>query len=140
MNALKKHPLYWGMTILFCLTFLYSAWSNLVMVEEQRQTMTKLGFPLHLLPFLGVAKGLGILVLIWPGRPLLKEWAYAGFTFDLLGAAYAHVAVGDPGEAMSALTVLAIGAVSYFQRPADRRVRGLADGDRDSLGSPSNDD
>ena len=79
MNALKKHPLYWGMTILFCLTFLYSAWSNLVMVEEQRQTMTKLGFPLHLLPFLGVAKGLGILVLIWPGRPLLKEWAYAGF-------------------------------------------------------------
>ena len=52
----------------------------------------KLGFPLSFLTILGTAKLLGVVALLVPRFPLLKEWAYAGFTFNLLGAAWTHVA------------------------------------------------
>jgi hypothetical protein len=54
--------------------------------------MEHLGFPVSLLPFLGIAKCLGVLALVVPGFPRLKEWAYAGFFFDLLGVTYSAIA------------------------------------------------
>ncbi|MGE6376411.1 DoxX family protein [Peribacillus muralis] len=48
------------------------------------------------MPFLGIAKLLGIAAILVPGFPRTKESAYAGFTFDLTGAMYASIAVGDP--------------------------------------------
>jgi len=55
-----------------------------------------LGYPAYLLPFLDVAKTLGVLAVVVPGFPRLREWAYAGLTFDLSGAVYSHLSVGDP--------------------------------------------
>jgi hypothetical protein len=57
-----------------------------------------LGYPTYLLPFLGVAKTLGVLAIVVPGFPRLREWAYAGLTFDLSGALYSHLSVGDPAS------------------------------------------
>jgi hypothetical protein len=57
-----------------------------------------LGYPAYLLPFLGVAKTLGVLAVVVPGFPRLREWAYAGLTFDLSGALYSHLSVGDPAS------------------------------------------
>lgn len=51
--------------------------------------------PTRALPFIGVAKLLGIVALLAPGFPTLKEWAYAGFVFDMAGAMYSHICVGD---------------------------------------------
>src|SRR5262245_61124543 len=58
-----------------------------------------LGYPPYLLPFLGVAKILGVIAVLVPGRPTLKEWAFAGLTLDLTGALYSHLSVGDPASA-----------------------------------------
>ena len=54
--------------------------------------------PVYLLPFVGVAKVLGIIAILLPNMARLKEWAYAGLTFDLIGAACAIVASGKPEE------------------------------------------
>lgn len=61
-----------------------------------RVAYTHLGYPTSLMAFLGVCKLLGVIALLVPGFRGLKEWAYAGFTYDLLGAAYAHLSVDDP--------------------------------------------
>jgi hypothetical protein len=54
-----------------------------------------LGYPTYLLPFIGIAKILGVVAVLVPGFPRLKEWAYAGLVFDLTGALYSHISVGD---------------------------------------------
>jgi hypothetical protein len=55
-----------------------------------------MGYPLYIFKFLAVAKILGVVALLVPGYPRLKEWAYAGFFFDLAGATYSFIAIGDP--------------------------------------------
>jgi DoxX-like family len=57
-----------------------------------------LGYPFYLIAFLGVAKLLGVVTTLIPGFPRPKEWAYAGFVFDLAGAMYSGISVGDPAS------------------------------------------
>ena len=97
---------------------------NLMRAEMQKEAMTALGYPDYLMTILGVAKILGVIALLIPGVPLLKEWAYAGFTFDLLSAAASHAFVGDAlAEIIMPLVILAIAAVSYWLRPPTRRLQ-----------------
>ena len=49
-----------------------------------------------MITFLDVAKILGVIAILIPGYPRLKEWAYAGLAFDLIGATYAQIAKGYP--------------------------------------------
>jgi uncharacterized membrane protein YphA (DoxX/SURF4 family) len=115
---------YWLATGLFCLAMTAGGSMNLMRAEMQQEAMTALGYPDYLMTILGVAKILGVIALLIPGVPLLKEWAYAGFTFDLLGAGASHAFVGDAvGETMMPVVILAIAAASYCLRPADRRLR-----------------
>ena len=53
-----------------------------------------MGYPKYIIPFLGVAKCLAAIVILIPGIPRLKEWAFAGFTFDMAGAMYSTIALG----------------------------------------------
>ncbi len=115
---------YWVLTGLFCLAMGAGGTMNLIRAEVQKDAMTALGYPEYLMTILGVAKILGVIALLIPGVPLLKEWAYAGFTFDLLGAAASHTFVGDPiAETIVPLVVLAIGISAYFLRPPSRRLQ-----------------
>lgn len=85
--------------------------------------MATLGYPEYLMTILGVAKISGVIALLIPGLPLLKEWAYAGFTFDILGASASHAFVGDPvGEILIPLVLLTICIASYCWRPPSRRL------------------
>ncbi|MEL6899158.1 MAG: DoxX family protein [Planctomycetota bacterium] len=77
---------YKTLTALFCLAMGAAGVFNLIRFEGQQQSITGLGYPVYLMSILGVAKILGVIALFIPRMPLLKEWAYAGFTFDLLGA------------------------------------------------------
>ena len=74
---------------------------------------------------LGILKLLGVVALLAPGFARLKEWAYAGFSFDLIGAAFSFAAAGDPTPAGIAppLLILAVVAVSYV--PATRVAAAL---------------
>ncbi len=101
---------------------------NLMRAEIQAEALASLGYPAYLMTILGVAKLLGVIALLLPRMPLLKEWAYAGFTFDLLGATASHAFVGDGiGEIMMPLIFLGIAATSYSLRPPTRRLRLAAD-------------
>lgn len=118
----KKTIAYWIATGLFCTVFTIGGIANLVRWEHQVEIMQTLGYPLYLMTILGVAKLLGVVAVLIPRFPTLKEWAYAGFAFDMLGAAASHVFVADPvAETVAPLVILAIGAASYLTRPASRR-------------------
>jgi hypothetical protein len=71
--------------------------SLLVLVQpESGEPIIKLGYPAYLVPFLAVARLLGISAILFARPPLLKEWAYAGIAFDLMGALYSNMAFGTP--------------------------------------------
>ncbi len=119
----RKTTAYWIATGLFCAAFLFGGASHLLRTETIAAGIASLGYPAYLMTMLGTAKLLGVAALLAPGRPLLKEWAYAGFTFNLLGATASHAFAGDPfSETVRPAALLLVGAASYFLRPASRRL------------------
>ena len=92
MKAIKMT--YWIFTILLIVLMLFSAVSSFMPNPQGVEMMKKLGYPYSVLTLLSVAKILGIIAILIPGFPRLKEWAYAGFTFDLVGAIFASLAAG----------------------------------------------
>ena len=82
-----------------------------------------LGYPVYLLTILGVWKILGVVALLVPKYPLLKEWAYAGFFFAMSGAIFSHIAVSDPiKEIIPASILLIMTVLSWYFRPANRKI------------------
>ena len=82
-----------------------------------------LGYPVYLLTILGVWKILGVVTVLIPKFPLLKEWAYAGFFFVVSGAIFSHIASGDPvNELFPALLLLILTVVSWYFRPVNRKL------------------
>src|SRR5687768_9222978 len=86
---------YWITTGLVALAFLLSAVMYLTQTDEVAKGLAHLGYPRYLIPLLAVAKILGAIALLVPKFTRLKEWAYAGIAFDLIGALVSHVALGD---------------------------------------------
>lgn len=85
--------------------------------------MTRLGYPGYLLTMLGIWKILGVIALLIPKFPLLKEWAYAGFFFAISGAVISHIASRDSvNEIFPPLLLLILTVVSWYFRPADRKI------------------
>lgn len=82
-----------------------------------------LGYPVYFLTILGAWKILGVVALLIPKFPLLKEWAYAGFFFIMSGAIFSHIAMSDPLiELFPSLFLLILTIVSWYSRPADKKV------------------
>ena len=97
---------YWIFTGLLGVMMLFSSIPDLLIIPQAVEIIsTHLGYPRYLIPFLGVAKLLGVIAILVPGFPRLKEWAYAGFVFDLIGAMYSHIAVGDPLSAWAPIFI-----------------------------------
>lgn len=115
---------YWLTTGLFCLAMGVGGVQDLLHTEPLKQAMGAIGFPEYVLTILGVAKVLGVVALLIPRKPLLKEWAYAGFTFELLGASASHLfSQHDLSKVLIPLVILAIALVSYWLRPSTRRLQ-----------------
>jgi hypothetical protein len=92
----KVNTVYWVCTGLFAAFMLAGSIPDVIMHPAAVELVNKhLGYPTYFLPFIGVAKVLGVVAILAPGRPALKEWAYAGFVYDLVGAMYSHISVGD---------------------------------------------
>ena len=84
--------------------------------------MVQLGYPLYFLSLLGIWKILGVIAVLLPKFPLLKEWAYAGFFFSMTGAIYSHIAKGDGMQDLfGPLLLLILTIVSWYFRPASRK-------------------
>lgn len=83
--------IYWTTTILFAGFMIFSAIPDIFMVSDAKKFMSHLGYPEYIIPFIGIAKLLGSIAILIPGFKKIKEWAYAGLTFDLLGAVYSNI-------------------------------------------------
>jgi hypothetical protein len=84
--------LYWVITILFAAFMLFSAIPNVMVNEDSVKLISDyLHYPEYFIPFIGIAKVLGAIVILIPGLKRLKEWAYAGLFFDLAGATYSII-------------------------------------------------
>lgn len=91
----KTNVYYWIVTGLFGAFMLFSAIPDIIVVPEAVEMVSnQLGYPQYIIPFLGVAKTLGVIAILIPGFPRIKEWAYAGLVFDLIGATYSTFASG----------------------------------------------
>lgn len=77
---------YWIVTALFALFMLFSGISELIGTESGNAVIVGLGYPLYINTILGIAKILGVIAIIQTKFKTLKEWAYAGFAFDIIGA------------------------------------------------------
>ena len=117
-----RKVVYWASTALVSLS-LFGALSYLFGGKEVAESFAKAGYPQHLRIVLGIAKPAAAIVLLVPGFALLKEWAYAGVTFALVMATISgYLSNGGLQGAFLPPVILAILAVSYFTRPASRRL------------------
>ena len=114
---------YWVSTVWLLLGMLSSVVVQLIGVEDAVRGVTHLGYPAYLLTILGIWKILGVVTVLAPGLPVLKEWAYAGFFFAMSGAFISHLVMRDPaGEVFPSLLTLVLTIVSWYFRPSNRRV------------------
>ncbi|MBN9293684.1 MAG: DoxX family protein [Flavobacteriia bacterium] len=104
--------IYYVTTGLMSFAMLFSTYAYLTK-PELKEAFQHLGFPDYFRIELAIAKGLAAIALWIPVR-LLKEIAYIGLTINLISAAIAHIAVGDPtGAVMYPVVILTILITSY---------------------------
>jgi hypothetical protein len=117
---------YWLTTgvVAFCMT---GGIFELASANTTVEGITRLGYPAYIIPALGLGKVLAILTLLWPGLPRLKEWAYAGVFFNMLGALVSHAAHADAAwTIVVSVTIAALTLASWALRPQSRRLGDLA--------------
>jgi hypothetical protein len=118
--------IYWIATIWLALGMVATGSVQLFKAKEGQggaDMITHLGYPVYLLTLLGAWKILGVVAILIPKFSLVKEWAYAGFFFVMSGAIFSHIALGDSVvEILPALLLLALTVISWYFRPADRKI------------------
>lgn len=108
--------LYWVFMGLFCLLMAFSGVSSLIATPEGLKGITALGYPTYFAGLLGVAKILGVIALLVPGFPRIKEWAFAGFAIDLISAAYSLQVMTHNGYMMILPIALFVAAYVFYRR------------------------
>src|SRR5499433_3721044 len=122
----RINSIYWLITGLMGAFMLMASIPDVLRLPQAVEIFGHLGYPTYLLPFLGTAKILGVIAVLVPGFDRLKEWAYAGLVFDVTGALYSHLSVGDPvsvwGFALIALVLVSSSYAIGRLRTEERRV------------------
>ena len=126
----RNKIIYWIATIWLALGMLSTGTLQLLKMKAEGAVappgvygITHLGYPVYLLTILGVWKILGVIAVLIPKFPLLKEWAYAGFFFAMTGAVISHIVSGDSAkEIIPSLLLLILTVVSWYFRPESRKI------------------
>lgn len=119
----RNKIIYWIATLWLALGMMSTGIVQFLKVEQEVQSMERLGYPGYLLTILGVWKILGVVVILIPKFALVKEWAYAGFFFAMTGAIVSHIAVGDGAtELFGPVLLLVLTIVSWYFRPVNRKI------------------
>lgn len=120
----KSHKIiYWIATLWLALGMLSTGIVQFIQYEPEVTRMQALGYQAYLLPLLGVCKALALIAIFVPRYPLIKEWAYAGLFFMMMGAIYSHIAHGDPiTDIFGPSLLLVLTCVSWYFRPADKKI------------------
>ncbi|HOX82940.1 MAG TPA: DoxX family protein [Chryseolinea sp.] len=117
----RNKIIYWIATLWLSLGMVSTGIVQLSKMKEEVDMFNRLGYPAYLLTILGVWKILGVVAVLIPKFPLLKEWAYAGFFFAMSGAVFSPLASGDEAiEFIGPILLIVLTAVSWYFRPTDR--------------------
>ncbi len=121
--AKRNKIIYWVATLWLSLGMVSTGIVQLIKMKEEVDMFNRLGYPIYLLTILGVWKMLGVVAVLVPKFPLVKEWAYAGFFFAMSGAVFSHLAVGDNAkEFFGPILLIVLTIVSWYFRPMDRKI------------------
>lgn len=118
----RNKMIYWIATLWLALGMASTGIVQLLHHPKEVENMLHLGYPVYFLTLMGSLKLLGVLAVLSPRYPVLKEWAYAGFCFAMTGAIFSRVASGDSiQDIWPALLLLVLTGLSWYFRPVDRR-------------------
>jgi len=118
-----RNIVYWLTTGVFCLVLTFAGVTHLMHIPFMVEKMIHLGYPEYFMTIIGGFEFLGVVVVLAPGLPMLKEWAYAGFVFTLIGATASHFYSGEAfGPSVRPLVVLGFTVASYALRSPSRRL------------------
>ncbi|MBK8088991.1 MAG: DoxX family protein [Chitinophagaceae bacterium] len=109
--------LYWVFTLIFAALMIFSSVGGIGPNEQTIQIFHKyLGYPIYFIQFISWAKIIGVIAILVPGFPKIKEWAYAGLFFDLTAAVYSGIAVSGKFDPMMLTMLMWIvpGILSYY--------------------------
>jgi hypothetical protein len=119
----RNKIIYWVATLWLSLGMLSTGFVQLTKMDEEVVRMKALGYSDYILTLLGICKAFGVIAILVPRSPLLKEWAYAGFFFLMTGALFSHAANGDAAkEFFGPSLLLALTMISWYFRPAERKI------------------
>lgn len=119
----RNKIIYWGSTLWLSLGMLSTGIVQLLNLKEETEFIVRLGYPTYFPTLIGVWKILGVVAVLIPKFPLLKEWAYAGFFFTMSGAVFSHVANGSEAkEFFGPVLLIVLTVVSWYFRPAERKL------------------
>ena len=122
----RNKIIYWIATVWLSLGMVSTGIVQIIKMKEEVDMMTHLGYPLYFLTIIGIWKLLGVVAVLIPKFPLVKEWAYAGFFFAMSGAVFSHLASGDaPIELFGPVLLIVLTVVSWYFRPASRKVNSV---------------
>jgi hypothetical protein len=122
----RNKIIYWIATIWLALGMMSTGMVQLLKAKAGAggaDSVAHLGYPGYFLTILGIWKVLGVIAVLIPKFPVVKEWAYAGFFFAMSGAIFSHIASGNAvTEIFPALLLLVLTIISWYFRPAERKV------------------
>jgi hypothetical protein len=118
--------IYWIVTIAFLIALAGTGLLEIFRLGPPgaEENLRHVGYPIYILPFLGGAKVMGGIALLFSKNIQLREWAYAGFSFLLLGAAASHLMTGDQWLPLNPFGLLILVIVSLI---LDRKRRDAVD-------------
>lgn len=115
--------IYWVATLWLSLGMVSTGIVQIIKMQEEVDDFTHLGYPTYLMTIIGISKLAGVIAVLAPGLPLIKEWAYAGFLFITAGAVTSHIISGSSASSiLGPALLLVLTIVSWYFRPPDRKV------------------
>jgi uncharacterized membrane protein YphA (DoxX/SURF4 family) len=122
-SAKRNRIIYWIATLWLSLGMTATGIVQLIRNKDEVAMFNRLGYPMYLLIIIGVWKMLGVIAVLVPKFPLVKEWAYAGFFFVMTGAVISHLAINDePKELFGPILLIVLTIISWYFRPANRKL------------------
>ncbi|MTH17324.1 DoxX family protein [Flavobacterium sp. LC2016-01] len=119
----RNKIIYWIATLWLALGMTATGIVQLMQSKDETLRMSHLGYPIYLLTLLAIWKLLGVIAVLIPKFPLLKEWAYAGFFFAMSGALFSHFASGDSAkDFFGPALLIVLTVISWYFRPAERKL------------------
>lgn len=119
----RKRLWFWIITAILSFCIFSGGLAQAMQVKGVMEGFKPLGYPAYFISIIGVWKVLGVIAILIPKFPLLKEWAYAGIFFTMSGAVISHIASADVSIQIIAPIILAVFTVlSWYLRPADRKL------------------